>query len=401
MPFSCAKAVCATFCHHIAGALIPIFGPKFPTECVHPKDPDHGRMCIGPAVVAQATLEAESFRRLYADQASLAVSNSPRQLRQRRHNDFHDQMRGPYSSSSPYKSRQHFRGAELPDSPCHTDTEEYDGISGPETVLRDVDLRGVNQSRYPHTPVPTLRAFQRAAPTSAGWTTSKPQNQHSWYGPSDRQVSQEAQAQDHQHDLANPFLSALTHLSEHTPQPSPSQPRRYLPAAQPRHCNTSAAQLLLAGSQYIASAAPPTPVMSPKRPRGAFGSADADYDCDVDERYVGNSLSESFAGQGARNSEGEYQLHRHQYSRSDMQLPPLGVSVATTVAERNAALLLMNLSVPDGRDGISTAEHGKKHTEKDAGESLQRASVLDRGVTVFQASQDDRPTKRQRRTISI
>ncbi|PSR92158.1 transcription regulator HTH, apses-type DNA-binding domain-containing protein, partial [Coniella lustricola] len=62
MPFSCAKAVCATFCASIAGALIPIFGPDFPSMCISPDAPEHGRMTIAPSIIADAAHEAELFR---------------------------------------------------------------------------------------------------------------------------------------------------------------------------------------------------------------------------------------------------------------------------------------------------------------------------------------------------
>lgn len=42
MPYRCAKAVCATFCYHIAGALIPLFGESFPSECIPPTLPSLG-----------------------------------------------------------------------------------------------------------------------------------------------------------------------------------------------------------------------------------------------------------------------------------------------------------------------------------------------------------------------
>ncbi|KAH9428318.1 hypothetical protein MCOR27_010222 [Pyricularia oryzae] len=61
MPFACARAVCATFCHPIAGALIPIFGPQFPAECIPPESPNFGRMVIDRELVAHATREAESM----------------------------------------------------------------------------------------------------------------------------------------------------------------------------------------------------------------------------------------------------------------------------------------------------------------------------------------------------
>ncbi|KPM36429.1 hypothetical protein AK830_g10157 [Neonectria ditissima] len=65
MPFDCARAVCTTFCYQIAGALIPIFGPTFPSECFPPGSPEFGRMIIDPRLVIEATQEAEISRRVH------------------------------------------------------------------------------------------------------------------------------------------------------------------------------------------------------------------------------------------------------------------------------------------------------------------------------------------------
>uniref|UniRef100_A0A0B7JH82 HTH APSES-type domain-containing protein n=1 Tax=Bionectria ochroleuca TaxID=29856 RepID=A0A0B7JH82_BIOOC len=46
VPYQCARAVCATFCYPIAGALIPIFGPTFPDDCIRPGTTLFGRMVI-------------------------------------------------------------------------------------------------------------------------------------------------------------------------------------------------------------------------------------------------------------------------------------------------------------------------------------------------------------------
>ncbi|KJR85833.1 uncharacterized protein SPSK_09156 [Sporothrix schenckii 1099-18] len=62
MPYSCARAVCATFCYHIAGALIPIFGPDFPSDCLPPQSSDFARMVIDPILVAEAARETELMR---------------------------------------------------------------------------------------------------------------------------------------------------------------------------------------------------------------------------------------------------------------------------------------------------------------------------------------------------
>ncbi|KAM0563560.1 hypothetical protein ACHAPJ_001284 [Fusarium lateritium] len=65
MPYQCARAICATFCYPVAGALIPIFGPTFPASCVHPNSPEFGRMIINPQIIIDATREAEMARRMH------------------------------------------------------------------------------------------------------------------------------------------------------------------------------------------------------------------------------------------------------------------------------------------------------------------------------------------------
>ena len=77
MPYQCARAVCATFCHHIAGALIPIFGPDFPSLCIPPGAPDHARMIIDSAIIGQSTREADYHRRVYSSMMPPAGAMSP------------------------------------------------------------------------------------------------------------------------------------------------------------------------------------------------------------------------------------------------------------------------------------------------------------------------------------
>ncbi|KAL7899442.1 hypothetical protein HDV63DRAFT_416884 [Trichoderma sp. SZMC 28014] len=64
MPYHCARAVCATFCHKIAGALIPIFGPSFPSDCLpSPLISTHCRgMVISQQIILKATEEAKKYR---------------------------------------------------------------------------------------------------------------------------------------------------------------------------------------------------------------------------------------------------------------------------------------------------------------------------------------------------
>lgn len=90
VPFHCARAVCATFCHPIAGALIPIFGPSFPQDCVAPSSARFGRMVIDERVVREAKHEIAAYRHasLTICSRNNAVTSHPR-----RHHHSLDAMR--------------------------------------------------------------------------------------------------------------------------------------------------------------------------------------------------------------------------------------------------------------------------------------------------------------------
>ncbi|KAH7328141.1 hypothetical protein B0I35DRAFT_403559 [Stachybotrys elegans] len=53
-PYHCAKAICAKFCYNIAAALIPVFGPDFPAECIPPESPLYRRLEISKQVLAKS-----------------------------------------------------------------------------------------------------------------------------------------------------------------------------------------------------------------------------------------------------------------------------------------------------------------------------------------------------------
>lgn len=76
MPYHCAKAVCATFCSSISGALIPIFGADFPSQCIPPHSPDFGRMVIDSQLVHEATQQAEIYRRMYSSNMTSTFHNA-------------------------------------------------------------------------------------------------------------------------------------------------------------------------------------------------------------------------------------------------------------------------------------------------------------------------------------
>ncbi|KAH7035503.1 uncharacterized protein B0I36DRAFT_93505 [Microdochium trichocladiopsis] len=77
MPYACARAICATFCHSIAPALIPVFGMDFPASCLPPSSEAFGYMKIDPVIVHAATRESEMFRQRYG---KLRENNVPQPI---------------------------------------------------------------------------------------------------------------------------------------------------------------------------------------------------------------------------------------------------------------------------------------------------------------------------------
>src|ERR1700709_1645731 len=96
MPYNCALAVCTTFCSHIAGALIPIFGPDFPSQCVLPEAPEHGRMIIDPSLVHSATTQAEAYRLQYS---TFTPKSTPRESYSPSQSSHHSLSSQPSASS--------------------------------------------------------------------------------------------------------------------------------------------------------------------------------------------------------------------------------------------------------------------------------------------------------------
>lgn len=167
MPYSCALAVCTTFCSHIAGALIPIFGPSFPSQCVPPEAPEHGRMIIDPLIIVSATAEAEAYRLQYS---SLPPSFSPKSTTPASTRD----------SYSPQSSLVEQSGSGLRNTPPYLSRrlrlkrafgDNRDHVYGTTATESDVDTNASetstssNDRAYFHSPV-TPNSYSQPAP---GW----------------------------------------------------------------------------------------------------------------------------------------------------------------------------------------------------------------------------------------
>lgn len=207
MPFACAKAVCATFCHKIAGALIPLFGPQFPFECVSDKEPGYARMIIDRNIVYQARREAEALR-------ARALLPSPRSSRSL--SPLPSQLSGRLAES--YNYHPEYR-RELLLSPYGTDTDV------------DIHPRGETDGRPPYPPIPPSQTGRRrpsitAPPTplhSPGWASVNQPSYHLTYPPrSSFQPSDELPSMKVA-PSANPWLSAVPR----SPTPAARTSQRY------------------------------------------------------------------------------------------------------------------------------------------------------------------------------
>ncbi|KAK4197285.1 hypothetical protein QBC40DRAFT_342096 [Triangularia verruculosa] len=222
MPYSCAKAVCATFCHQIAGALIPLFGPGFPSECIPEGMPGYKHMVIDPEIIAKARIEARRSLHLPTPRGGpllsprLSRSVSPRPCLQ------------PARLAEPYSNRIEYDRPMLLSPHSNADQEFY-AAGYPDnygrTIAFDLPAKRYGAGAQP-LPMTTLG-------TSSRWTAVNLPRPYPPYrsdpfsgGEQHRQQNHQHQYQ-HQHEQrwrgndierspkqsgANPWLSAVPRL---------------------------------------------------------------------------------------------------------------------------------------------------------------------------------------------
>ncbi|KAK0704250.1 hypothetical protein B0T21DRAFT_387833 [Apiosordaria backusii] len=206
MPYPCAKAVCATFCHEIAGALIPLFGPSFPSECIREGMPGYKHMVIDPEIVAKARLEARRLLDLPTPRSGpllsprLSRSVSPRPCPR------------PARLTEPYNNRIDYDPPMLLSPHSNADQEFYASSSAIYSQNMATDLP---PSRYGG-----IRSLPVTAPVpSSRWATQRQQQHH-------YQQHHEQQRRLGNLDIdgspresgANPWLSAVPRLPSPYPQ---------------------------------------------------------------------------------------------------------------------------------------------------------------------------------------
>ncbi|KAI8954087.1 hypothetical protein F4801DRAFT_45797 [Xylaria longipes] len=332
MPYQCAKAVCATFCHNISGAMIPIFGPDFPALCTQVDAPEYSRMVIDPAIVIRSTRESEYYRHLYSNAASGNVSPK----RDRR------VFRSPYGDNSRHRPQYRIRktyistpGSE--NSPYTTDT---DGETSPVTDRTDLacDPPHPQLPRFPHSPIPSMLTPLRPSHASSGSSSWTPVNVP--HPPSHLRPQAE-----HQISGPSPWLSAIprftttahlqasTYPSANVQKPPRSQPYPAAPSFSQSHSQTHHPRT---AHRQLPSPSDASPHLSQRildqHPRAKRPAAQIEDDASPDHQHP---RIPSLQNQIPRS--------HHTNKENQTETQPLN----SRGDDKKAALLLMNLSVRD------------------------------------------------------
>lgn len=345
MPFSCAKAVCATFCHKIAGALIPLFGPRFPSECVHEKATGHGRMVIDPEIVARAKRDAAALfgprtTALPSPRASRSASPHPLSLSK------------PYESPADYQ-----RGVLL--SPYGTDTD-LDYHPGPYPAVPPLRTAG-----RPPSAAPTLTPLH-----SPGWTAVNQRHPpvHPYYP-----RSAAAQVND-EHPwnagpTANPWLSAVPR------SPTPATSSRHEQQQRPRPYHARFHYQTSSSSRFFDGPTLP-PLRGGKRGYEQVDETAIDNKHGNDEEYdAGESHAGSSSSPLTAVSDEQEPHHDHHVKKEDAKAgPEPAVASTKTAARATAAAETATPTSPEPRTP-SVGQSSLDHPESTSSRSPLHAAV--------------------------
>lgn len=340
MPHACAKAVCATFCAPIAGALIPIFGPDFPSQCISPDAPEHGRMAIDPAIVAESGREADMYRRVFANANAVNVNGHlPLHPQQMHHYSHGPALPSPTSIPSPRLAR---RGLHRHGSPYDYERDRVDfggrvcfkrGLDSPHATESDPEIHiGPETPSLPHAPHHCSMPYSpMSPPRSSGWTVANhPGTSHS--------SSSTSPNNHHPHNFAEDFLYPGG------PNPLLSAIPRFSHVSRLDHYQTS---------QRLPPV-PRTPAAAWTTSKRPAPDPEAGPEFDYDGQSESSSATNTVTTATSRASGGRERDQHNNRGREEKVVLPSSVlphaAAATTGAEKNAALLLMNLSVRDHRE---------------------------------------------------
>ncbi|KAK3339464.1 hypothetical protein B0H65DRAFT_433204 [Neurospora tetraspora] len=182
MPYACAKAVCATFCYQIAGALIPLFGPDFPSECISPGEPRYGIMIIKPELISDTMRKAQELYHRYGNWGGGCTSSPParrplRTVSSRPEERHHYQ---PYPNQD-HRDRQQqqqrvgrSRRGFFEESSCVDNRPQLRGISAPMTPANEWASHPPRSSAGPCPAISTSThpsfSYPERTPHRSAWT---------------------------------------------------------------------------------------------------------------------------------------------------------------------------------------------------------------------------------------
>ncbi|KAK3400388.1 hypothetical protein B0T20DRAFT_391904 [Sordaria brevicollis] len=246
MPYACARAVCATFCYQIAGALIPLFGPDFPSECISPGEPRYGLMVIKPELINDTMRKAHELYQRYGNWGGPSTSSSPARRPARpvssRPQDRHHYT--PYPNQDHRdRQQQHQRVGRsrrgLYDDRSYDNRQQPRVISAPQTPASNWTSHLPRPSAGPHPGVPTSThssyTYSERPPHRSAWTAvnnQPPSNSLDRYSLKRPLPSSEPEESVTHSDWSprgqapNPWLTAIPRSPQRTTASSPwtSQP---------------------------------------------------------------------------------------------------------------------------------------------------------------------------------
>lgn len=320
MPYSCALAVCTTFCSHIAAALIPIFGPSFPSLCVSPEAPEHGRMIIDSQTVHGATAEAEAFRVQYS---SFPV---PRYSTRESYSPIHSSDRERMSADPSMRRTPPNLGRSLRFRRAFGGESPYGLMTDTDFDTNASESSGDGYFLSPVTPVSTSSMLSTSQSHSQAHTLSHAQSQSHLHGTIKMQSgvhTQPPMSGWQAHNLASHNGNANIAVSPHHPHqihahtykgPNP------LLSAIPR---STGLDIAMSGTWRT----------GPIKRRVEEVDADDEYDGETASVVTDDKASADWKVEWSRNG-------------SDREMED-----ASGGAEKKAAWLLMKLSVKDGESG--------------------------------------------------
>ncbi|KAI7570583.1 hypothetical protein D0864_07068 [Hortaea werneckii] len=191
LPYSCARALCQTFCYPIRWALTPVFGPSFIKDCLRPEHPDYGRFKVSSEVIRCAHLEAESLLSGESTRSGTPKSEEDDDDRAYRPQEIPRSVPGPVAEPSFLRTAAHAPAFKL-GSPFDSDSDsapqpkgthglmqrESPGLSPKSSFYQSPSWTSINGRNHTHSPPTKSEPLMDFVPRSlfneprSGLTTS-------------------------------------------------------------------------------------------------------------------------------------------------------------------------------------------------------------------------------------